>query len=468
MSNTSTMTLFNTLDELVNARNALEKRASDGFNSSMPEDSNDGLTEPKEGPLSSEMSKDLKSPATNLSNVEDKGDASYSEDSQKDGLGTVDVSEADEGDHSYNFKQPDPGTSMPANAENAEKYASYSFAENFAEFNKLAAAWENTPHNIEYQTYEEYPVKQASYNADNDQDRVRKLAAIIEMADQHAQIFAKAAQYSFKKLAEGEDITPDDVIPALDGEDPTSAPAEEEAPADLGTEDLSPEDAAAIQEIVDAVESGEISPEELDALLSEAENEDAVEKEASLRKCAAYQKAYNAASHALSQLKPEDAQTLASLPFSKLAELSEGIDAAGAEDGGDISPEDQAVLESMSDEELQALADIAEAIDAGVIDPNDLEAITSGEPDVAPEGGDLSEDEALGELSSAMMEQGLDPDDLEAADVPEEKQASLKAVTSMVRNLRKSGNWQYKQARPGTTKYAVRQTCHQFLNELFN
>lgn len=467
MSNTSTMTLFNTLDELVNARTALEKRASDGFNSSMPEDKNDGLTEPKSGPLSSEMSKDLTSADTNLSTVENGSDASYSSDSQKDGLGTVKVTEADEGDRSYSFEQPDPGTSMPANAENAEKYASYSFAENFEAFNKLAAAWENTPHNIEYQTYEQYPVKQASYDA-NDQDRVRKLAEVIEMADQHAQIFAKAAQYSFKKLAEGEDITPDDVIPALDGEDPTAAEAEGEAPVDLGAEDLSPEDAAAIQEIVDAVESGEISPEELDALLSEAETEDAVEKEASLRKCAAYQKAYNTAAQALSHIHPQDAQILANLPFNKLAELAEGIDAAGAEEGGDISPEDQAILESMSDEELQALSDIAEAIDAGVIDPADLEAMTAGEPEVAPEGGDLSEDEALGELSSAMMEQGIDPEDLESADVPEEKQANLKAVTSMVRNLRKSGGWQYKQARPGTPQYAVRQTCHQFLNELFN
>lgn len=483
MSNVTNPTLFRALDELINAQNRHIKWASDGFNSSMPEDENDHLTEPSEGSHISEMDSDLKNADSGISNVEEISDASYSEDGQDEqSLSSQEVMEADEGERDYEFGHDDPGTSMPASADNnSDKYASYDFATNFAAFNKLASAFEN---GASAQTQQ--PQKAAAYqpSRNDDPELVQKALYTIDLANENAQIFQKLASYSFKKLAEGEDVSPEDVVPVLDNVDGAEElPADDVSPEEAASaiEAIQdPEDQAAIEEIVEAVENGEISPEELDALLAEADAEDTEEKIASYQKCAAYSNAISYAHSALSQLPAQDAVTIANLPFNKLAELVDEIDAdAGA---GELTPEEEAALDSLSDDELEALIEIANGLETGEISPEEVEAIAS-EGDAAEEvaadpslgsdtdtsGDDISDDDALNELSSAMVEQGVSPDDLEnAEDVPEEKQAMVHKLASAVRGFRNSGKFQYKQAKAGTKQAQARSLFHQFLNEFLN
>ena len=475
MSNVTNPTLFRALDELINAQNRHIKWASDGFNSSMPEDENDHLTEPSEGSHISEMDSDLQNADSNISNVNDMEDASYSEDGQKEqSLSSQEVREADDGEHDYEFGHDDPGTTMPASADN-DKYASYDFATNFAAFNKLASAFEAGP------SVAPQPQKAASYEqpANDDHDLIAKALYTIDLANENAEIFQKIASYSFKKLAEGEDVSPEDVLPVLDNVD-GAAPEEtgevspEEAAAAIDAIQ-DPEDQAAIEEIVQAVENGEITPEELDTLLAEADAEEAEEKVASYHKCAAYSNAILQAQAALSHLPANDAAAIANLPFNKLAEL---VDEMGAEDvASELSPEEEAALDSLSDEELEALVEIANGLESGEISPEEVEAIAAEEgadlpiedAGAAESADDMSDDEALNELSSAMVEQGVSPDDLEnAEDVPEEKQAMVQKLASAVRGFRNSGKFQYKQAKAGTKQAQARSLFHQFLNEFLN
>lgn len=474
MSNVTNPTLFRALDELINAQNRHIKWASDGFNSSMPEDENDHLTEPSEGSHISEMDSDLKNADSGISNVEDTEDASYSEDGQKDqSLSSQDVSEADEGERDYEFGHDDPGTTMPASADN-DKYASYDFATNFAAFNKLASAFECGIDHNEQNNAEQNQQKQAGY--DDSDELIGKVAYTIDLANENAEIFSKLASYSFNKLASGEDVTPNDVDTVLDvAEDnaPTSAPVDDQTLVDelAGADDA--ETQAAIEALAQAVDAGKVSPEELDALLGQPETAEEAEKAASYKKYAAYTYNLNNANRILNLLPAEDARALAGLPFTKIAELADAID----EDDSELSPEDQALLESMSDEELQTLIDIADGLESGALSPEEVEALANGgdagatEEEISPEesADDMSDDEALNELSSAMVEQGVGPDDLEnAEDVPEEKQAMVHKLASAVRGFRNSGKFQYKQAKAGTKQAQARSLFHQFLNEFLN
>lgn len=349
---------------LLKKLNALEKQASDGYDSSMPDDpTGDGTTEPRTGAAYTQYAKDLDAIETVPPNADSAEQHSMSEDEeQENSLTSFTLTEAGSPEQSakgeYEGYADDPGTSMPAEA-GQEKYSSAincSLEQNIAIFNKCA---ESLMHSRD------------TYNNQMQQ----KIAAAQNYV---RQISAYPVGY-FTKLAAEEGASPEEVnevaaIEALANEDPELLEALSEA---------TPEELAELASVADAVEAGdagvaddvptEPSPEEKMAyympLTKRAIDEGASPEE--IEETAAIEQ--------LAQEDPELVDAIMNASPEELDELQAALEAVEAGDAGgleageeEITPEEmvdlekqsffaqepinQQLLASMSDADLQKVA----------------------------------------------------------------------------------------------------------------
>ncbi len=223
---------------LLKKLNYLTKYASDGYDSSMPDDpTGDGTTEPRTGAAYTQYAKDLDAIETVPPNADSAEQHSMSEDEeQENSLTSFTLTEAGSPEQSakgeYEGYADDPGTSMPAEA-GQEKYSSAmdcSLEQNIAIFNKCAESLMHTR------------------DVYNNQMR-QKIASAQTYVNQ---ISSYPVGY-FTKLAAEEGASPEEVnevaaIEALANEDPELLEALSEA---------TPEELAELASVADAVESGD-------------------------------------------------------------------------------------------------------------------------------------------------------------------------------------------------------------------
>ena len=217
--------------------------------------------------------------------------------------------------------------------------------------------------------------------------------------------------------------------------------------------DLTEEEVAAILAPVDESAETEEAPAEEE---SSEESSDDEEKEACGGKC---------------RRKKASAQELYYMAMMKQAEE----DQAAYES---LSPEEQALLNSASDEELQEA--IAQG-DAATEDPASIEELLAEGSDEgsadeaptdetpapeAPADEEPTSDEALGELAAAMDEQGITPEVLEEASKEASADPELYKIAQAITQYRKSGKYVY---HPATTEKAakMRSISHRYLSEIF-
>lgn len=479
------------------------KAAADGANTSMPDDpSGDGTLDPQTGSQYSQYSKDIKNIETVPPNAEDQPRASMSEDhEQENSFSSYTLSTAGSPEQSakgeYTDRADDPGTSMPAEA-GQEKYsaANCTLEENIDVFEKCAQALVYAS-----QQYNQV-VKQAAAAVNNvcqypvgtftkkAMDEGASPAEVDEVAALEALV-----QENPELLASLESLSPEELDALAGVADQMDAEAASGVPADVTPEDVALEKdsffrqepeiqrtlvslddsqlkqaSANLDVLMQKVAEGDITEEELEAILAPADNpvevtedtpkskeeteDDGEEKEGCGGKC----KKANYTMTAEDLYKQASPQQLYYLALQKQAEE----DQAAFES---LTPEEQAMLESASDEELaQAISDS----EAAAEDPSALEAILSEDeaPEEAPADEEPSSDEALNELAAAMDEQGITPEALEAASQEASADPDLCKIAQAVMQYRKAGNYKYT---PATTEKAakMRSISHKYLSEIF-
>ena len=475
------------------------KSAADGADTSMPEDpSGDGTLDPQTGSQYSQYSKDIKNIDTVPPNAEDQPRASMSEDhEQENSFSSYTLSTAGSPEQSakgeYTDRADDPGTSMPAEA-GQEKYSAFNctLEENIDVFEKCAQALIQTSQQYNQAVKQaaaavnnvcQYPVGTLTKRAMDDgasPAEVDEVAALEALVQENPELLANLESLSPEEL---------DALAAV--ADQMDAEAATGVPADVTPEDVALEKdsfyrqepeiqrtlvslddgqlkqaSANLDVLMQKVAEGDITEEELAAILEPADNpvevvedapeskeeakEDGEEKEGCGGKC----KKANYTMTAEDLYKQASPQQLYYLAMKKQAEE----DQVAFES---LSPEEQAMLESASDEELaQAVADS----EAAAEDPSALEAILS--EDEAPAEEEPSSDEALNELAAAMDEQGITPEALEAASKEASADPDLCKIAQAVMQYRKAGNYRYA---PATTEKAakMRSISHKYLSEIF-
>ena len=346
---------------LLKKLNYFSKAASDGYDSSMPDDpTGDGTTEPRTGAAYTQYAKDLDAIETVPPNADSAEQHTMDEDEeQENSLTSFTLTEAGSPEQSakgeYEGYADDPGTSMPAEA-GQEKYSSAmdcSLEQNIAIFNKCA---ESLMHSRDV------------YNNQMQQ----KIAA----AQNYVNNISRYPVGYFTKLAAEEGASPEEVnevaaIEALANEDPELLEALSEA---------TPEELAELASVADAVEAGEAgvaedvpaepSPEEKMAyympLTKRAIDEGASPEE--IEETAAIEQ--------LAQEAPELVDAIMNASPEELDELQAALEAVESEGTApaetEITPEEmvdlekqsffaqepinQQLLASMSDADLQKVA----------------------------------------------------------------------------------------------------------------
>lgn len=403
---------FNSLRDIVNAVQYRTKYASDGMNSSMPDDpSGDGFREPKTGPQFTEYTDDYSNTNPFTPNVGQGGEPSLTAENQQENSGSdfdIYVSgDGPDGQDECKTTKDDPGTSMPAEAgeEKYSAYMRYSMEENIDGFNKCAGLWlsmynADLQKQAGYQALDasEYPFTKQAMDNHLPQEVVDELAGLetlpLQMREKMAsmtnyelaQLIDECdqglAQQQFVKQAEANvihDLTVDEYrkLASLDtaslvklAEDAAEA-ADELAAAEAADEEPSVEEAEALESLspedIEILQN--LEPEELEELIQEAadgSDEAAAEGDAADAVEANPEIAEEAA--AIDSLPEETVDKLASLSpavlrayMQKLAEDAETI-AAMPDDvaAATPSPDEVAASEEASspeEEELQAILD---------------------------------------------------------------------------------------------------------------
>lgn len=484
------------------------KSAADGADTSMPEDpSGDGTLDPQTGSQYSQYSKDIKNIETVPPNAEDQPRASMSEDhEQENSFSSYTLSTAGSPEQSakgeYTDRADDPGTSMPAEA-GQEKYsaARCTLEENIDMFNKCAESLLYAAHvydqqvkqataNVQYAA--QYPLGTFTKMAEDmgaSPEEANEIAAIEAIVEEQPELLDQLAEMSPEELDELQAIAE-----AID---------EAAANGDLGAEgDVSPEEAAALEKdsffrqepviqntlvslddqqlkqasynidaLMKKVAEGDVTEEELAAILAPADNpvevtdedssskedsedveEDGEEKEGcGGRKCK--KASYMSAEDFYKQASPRQLQYLA---LQKQAEE----DQAAFES---LSPEEQALLESASDEEL---ADALAEGEAAEADPGAIEGLLSEEAPEETSEEEPTSEEALNELAAAMDEQGITPEVLEEASKEASADPDLYKMAKAVIDYRKTGKYVYGAPRTKTAA-KLRSISHKYLSEIF-
>ena len=490
----------------------IAKKASDGFDSSMPDDpSGDGLMDPQTGAQYETYEDDYENTDTLANMDEDTSESMEEDNEQENSLGTYQLSTSTSEEQSakgeYEDRSEDPGTSMPAEA-GQEKFSSAmncTLEQNIAVFKKCAESlWQtrqaqqnvvkqaaayvakiapaigsftkyaedlgaspeetNEMAAIEAIAEEEPELLEALADASPEElEEIMEVADAIEAegaAEEVEPVEEKLASFQFTKRALDEGATPDEAnevaaIEALVQEEPElvealadASPEELAELADIataieegGAEEpaISPEEqvdlekqsffaqrpanqqllasmtteqlqkaAESIDEAIDRAENGTLSEEEINEIIADDETPEAVKDEDDLEEkdsCSGRKKKASALS-AEDLYRYSNSSDLYALSLQKRAEE----EAAAYES---LSPEEKAMIDSASDEELQQAAEQGEAAQE---DPELLDSMLSGEaPASEEEDSEPTEEEALNELASAMEEEGITPEALAEA-----------------------------------------------------
>lgn len=425
---------FNSLRDIVNTIQYRTKYASNGMNSSMPDDpSGDGFREPVTGPQFTEYTDDYSNTNPFTPNVGQGAEPSLTAENQQENSGSdfdIYVSgDGPDGQDECKTTKDDPGTSMPAEAgeEKYSAYMRYSMEENIDGFNKCAGLWLSM-YNGELQKQagqkvldaSEYPFTKQAMDNHLPQEVVEELAGletiplqmrekmssmsnyelakVIEecnqMLQQHAvvkqaeaDVISNLSVSDYNKLAGidtqslmklAEDAT--EAADALAEEaDTNEAPTAEEAEA---LEALTPDDVEILQNL---------EPEELEALIQEAaEGSDQLGDEADAEDAMDANPEIAAEADAIESLPEETVDKLASLSPEMLRMYMQKL----AEDAAAIASMPDEVAAKLNPEDLEGGAAPAEE-DAGP-DPEEeqLQAILDElPPDVAEELVNMSPEE---------------------------------------------------------------------------
>lgn len=434
---------FNSLRDIVNAVQYRTKYASDGMNSSMPDDpSGDGFREPKTGPQFTEYTDDYSNTNPFTPNVGEGGEPSLTAENQQENSGSdfdIYVSgDGPDGQDECKTTKDDPGTSMPAEAgeEKYSAYMRYSMEENIDGFNKCAGLWlsmynADLQKQAGYQVLDasEYPFTKQAMDNHLPQEVVDELAGLETLPLQMREKLASLTNYELAQLIEECDnaleqqkfvkqaeanvlnsLTVDEYnkLAGLDtaslvklAEDAAEA-ADALAEAEATDEEPSVEEAEALEalspEDVEILQN--LEPEELEELIQEAaEGSDNAAAEGDAADAVEANPEIAEEAEAIDSLPEETVDKLASLSpavlrayMQKLAEDAEAI-AAMPDDAAAAAPapEEAGAEEAASpeEEELQAILDelppdVAEELVN--MSPEELQEVIEEAEDV--EGGD--------------------------------------------------------------------------------
>ena len=402
---------FNSLRDIVNAVQYRTKYASDGMNSSMPDDpAGDGFREPVTGPQFTEYTDDYSNTNPFTPNVGEGGEPSLTAENQQENSGSdfdIYVSgDGPDGQDECKTTKDDPGTSMPAEAgeEKYSAYMRYSMEENIDGFNKCAGLWLSM-YNADLQKQagyavldaSEYPFTKQAMDNHLPQEVVDELAGLETLPLQMREKLANLTDYelaalidecdnalknqNFVKQAEAQvlaNLTVDDYnrLAGLDtnslvklAEDAEEA-ADDVAAAEMAEEEPSAEEADALEalspEDVEILQS--LEPEELEELIADAaEGSDDAAAEAQAEDAMEANPEIAEEASAIESLPEETVDKLASLSpamlrryMQKLAEDAEAIAAMPEDSEGNIvegAPEEEDAGPSPEEEELQAILD---------------------------------------------------------------------------------------------------------------
>ena len=410
---------FNSLRDIVNTLQYRTKYASNGMNSSMPDDpSGDGFREPVTGPQFTEYTDDYSNTNPFTPNVGQGAEPSLTAENQQENSGSdfdIYVSgDGPDGQDECKTTKDDPGTSMPAEAgeEKYSAYMRYSMEENIDGFNKCAGLWLSM-YNGELQKQagqrvldaSEYPFTKQAIDSHLPQEVVEELAGLESLPLQMREKMAAMSNYelaqiinecdqlleqqSFVKQAEADvlnnmSVSDYNKLASVDtqslmklAEDATEAAdamAEDEAQAEEPSleeaealDALSPEDVEILQDL---------EPEQLEALIqAAAEDSEDLGDAADAEEAVENNPEIAAEADAIESLPEETVDKLASLSpemlqmyMNKLAEDAAAIAAMpddvaaklNPEDlEGEVAPADEAPEEGPDpeEEELQAILD---------------------------------------------------------------------------------------------------------------
>lgn len=428
---------FNSLRDIVNAVQYRTKYASDGMNSSMPDDpSGDGFREPKTGPQFTEYTDDYSNTNPFTPNVGEGGEPSLTAENQQENSGSdfdIYVSgDGPDGQDECKTTKDDPGTSMPAEAgeEKYSAYMRYSMEENIDGFNKCAGLWlsmynADLQKQAGYQVLDasEYPFTKQAMDNHLPQEVVDELAGLETLPLQMREKLAGLTNYELAQLIDECDnaLAQQNFVKQAEANVISSLTVDEyNKLAGLDTNSL--------------VKLAEDAAEAADALAeAEAEDEAPSVDEA----------------EALEALDPEDIEILQNLEPEELEELiqeaAEGSDDAAAEgdaaDAVEANPEiaeEAEAIDSLPEETVDKLASLSPAVlraymqklaeDAEAIAsmPDDVAAATPAPEDaMAAEGGSPEEEELqaiLDELPPDVAEQLVEMSPEELQEVIEEAQ----------------------------------------------
>ena len=462
----------------------MRKRASDGGegmvdDSSVPDDPNgNGTVDYTTGEFDASVDKEVDKNSDSNADDDDvatEGDVVAA----IDNIGT-DVAEVD--DHvvdEYNLEVPDYGTDTPMKT-SSYKYASLSLSQLQSVFRKKASAVlaDIRERNTQKKTAAaESPVQDQQASADPNlqlYDNMRKLAAIQAEAEHDAALTAANIAHVVKKAAAGEEITEEDAPVEVDDAPATMTDTIDASP-EVSLDDVPPEvleelisapdeQLQLIEEVQDAVDAGQLSPEEGIEILqggsdetpaSDEEVKEAAYRQWRMRKIAEEIPVTEEDIAAANKLPAADIEAIDALPpeaIDSIIALEEAVEA------GEISPE-VAVAAIEGDPAVEAAIEEAAQSDAPATD-----VIAAGPAADTP----VSDDEAAAEFSSVLADEGVTPDDLEAvaaADETSEKSASaLRTISKSVSRYR-TKNAAYHVTK-SARQAAIRQRCRKVLTEL--
>ena len=375
---------FNSLRDIVNAVQYRTKYASDGMNSSMPDDpSGDGFREPKTGPQFTEYTDDYSNTNPFTPNVGEGGEPSLTAENQQENSGSdfdIYVSgDGPDGQDECKTTKDDPGTSMPAEAgeEKYSAYMRYSMEENIDGFNKCAGLWlsmynADLQKQAGYQVLDasEYPFTKQAMDNHLPQEVVDELAGLETLPLQMREKLANLTNYELAQLI-------DECDNALEQQNFVKQ-AEANVLNSLTVDEYNK---LAGLDTASLVKLAEDAAEAADAL-AEAE---AADEEPSVEEA-----------EALEALSPEDVEILQNLEPEELEELiqeaAEGSDNAAAEgdaaDAVEANPEiaeEAEAIDSLPEETVDKLASLSPAVLRAYMQKlaEDAEAIAAMPDDVA-------------------------------------------------------------------------------------
>lgn len=512
----SQLAFFSTIEKLCAQESNMRKKASDGGeglvdDSSVPDDPNgNGTVDYSTGDFDESVDSEVHEGSdSNADDADVVTDADVT--AGMDNIGT-DVAEVD--DHvvdEYNLEVPDYGTSTPMKT-SSYKYASLSLSQLQGVFRKKASLIlgdirernaRTKQASASRQDYQQQPQQsQQGYNLLY--DNMRKLAAIQQEAIHDAALTAANMAYVTKKAASGEDITDEDIPVDITGESPATltdtledATPISDVPPEVIEELVTAPEAQLqlIEEAAQAVDEGQITPEQAIELIQGAEAADDVDEEvdtSSLDEALGDEEdmekesSYNRIRKYAEYIRARKIAALQRILMHKVAEevpITEADVAAASE----LPADDLAAIDALPPEALDEIIALEDMVEAGEIPPEIAVAAIEGnpeveaaieeatsEPDVAVEDVEaapdvpVTDDEAAAEFSSVLADEGVTPNDLEAiaaADESSEKQASaLRAIARSVSQYRtkKAAYHVTKSARQA----AIRQRCRKVLTEL--